>query len=101
DVEEVEQEGYSTTKSGSVDKGFVITNTKKGKLSIGVTKNWVGSKGDKAIINLLRRSTTGTIKVKEVTLNEANSWQYTFEDLPKYDVEGKEISYDVEEVEQE
>uniref|UniRef100_UPI0026F082F3 Cna B-type domain-containing protein n=1 Tax=Peptostreptococcus russellii TaxID=215200 RepID=UPI0026F082F3 len=97
DVEEIEQEGYSTTKSGSVDKGFVITNTKKGKLSIGVTKNWIGTAGEKAEIKLLKN---GTVERTEI-LNEANNWQYTFEDLPKYDVEGKEISYDVEEVEQE
>ncbi|MBC2578718.1 Cna B-type domain-containing protein, partial [Peptostreptococcus russellii] len=67
DVEEVKQEGYSTTKSGSVDKGFVITNTKKGKLSIGVTKNWIGPAGDKAEINLLKN---GIVERTE-TLNEA------------------------------
>ncbi|MBC2577826.1 Cna B-type domain-containing protein, partial [Peptostreptococcus russellii] len=96
DVEEVEQEGYSTTKSGSVDKGFVITNTKEGKVSVGVTKNWIGTAGEKAEIKLLKN---GTVERTEI-LNEVNNWQYTFEDLPKYDVEGKEISYDVEEVKQ-
>ncbi|MBC2577828.1 Cna B-type domain-containing protein, partial [Peptostreptococcus russellii] len=68
DVEEVKQEGYSTTKSGNAQEGFVITNTKKGKVSIGVTKNWVGSKGEKAEIKLLKN---GTVERTEI-LNEAN-----------------------------
>ncbi|MBC2577827.1 Cna B-type domain-containing protein, partial [Peptostreptococcus russellii] len=77
DVEEVEQEGYSTRKSGSVENGFVITNTKEGKVSFDVKKNWVGPIGKTAEIKLLKN---GELE-KTVTLNEANNWQYRFEDL--------------------
>ncbi len=34
---------------------------------------------------------------KSIALNEANSWTYTFEDLPKYDEKQKAIAYTVEE----
>ncbi|WP_455087856.1 Cna B-type domain-containing protein, partial [Parvimonas micra] len=37
-------------------------------------------------------------EVQTAKLNEANSWKHTFKDLPKYDDNGKEITYIVKEV---
>ena len=46
-------DGYNQLITGTVNDGFVITNTKEELLSIGVTKVWVGDKGNSVTINLL------------------------------------------------
>lgn len=87
-------EGYKSNISGDMHSGFKITNKITGQISIPVTKQWVGTAGESAVINLIADGS----KVDTVTLNKDNKWQHTFKDLEKYDSEdGHEIEYKVTE----
>ncbi|WP_207120154.1 Cna B-type domain-containing protein, partial [Bulleidia sp. zg-1006] len=92
DIEEVSLGGYISGRSGTAESGFTITNTITGKVSVPVTKKWVGKEGTSATVHLLADGQ----KVAGVTLNKANHWQHTFTNLEKYK-NGNEIKYSVEE----
>ncbi|SFE65029.1 Cna B-type domain-containing protein [Peptostreptococcus sp. D1] len=92
-IEEVNIEGYTTGITGTSENGFTITNTITGKVSVPVTKKWVGKEGASATIELYADKS----KVDTVTLNKENNWQHTFTDLDKYK-DGEEIIYTVKEV---
>uniref|UniRef100_UPI001C6DD7D1 Cna B-type domain-containing protein n=1 Tax=Bacillati TaxID=1783272 RepID=UPI001C6DD7D1 len=77
DIEEVSLGGYISGRSGSAESGFTITNTITGKVSVPVTKKWVGKEGTSATVHLLADGQ----KVAGVTLNKANHWQHTFTNL--------------------
>ncbi|OLR55633.1 hypothetical protein BHK98_05875 [Hornefia porci] len=91
-IEEVKVDGYNSVISGTAGTGFTITNTITGKVSIPVTKIWVGKAGSSATIRLYADGK----EVDSVTLNHANNWQHTFTNLEKYK-DGKEIRYTVKE----
>ena len=103
---------YTSETTGNKAEGFTITNTFKvpdEKISVTVTKIWddnnnqVGKRPDNVTLVL-----TGTGQgvnssyEKELTAankdpSNANNWVYTFNDLPKYDNYGNEITYTVDE----
>ena len=91
-VEENTIEGYTTGISGDAENGFVITNTEQGKVSVPVTKKWIGTPTDSVTVDLLANGK----KVDSITLNADNKWQYTFTDLEKKE-NGKDIEYTIEE----
>lgn len=64
------------------------------KTNIKVVKKWVGEKKDSVTVKLLAN---GEVK-DEITLNNENEWTHLFENLREY-MNGKKISYSVEEVE--
>jgi hypothetical protein len=80
--------GYSSEVTGDADSGFTVTNTKE-KISIPVTKTWVGATGSSATVHLLANGT----EVASATLTADNGWSYTFTDLDKTDSSGNEITY--------
>lgn len=67
---------------------------KQDKISVGVTKEWVGKEKESVTINLLADGT----KVKSEVLNSDNNWKFTFTELDKYK-DGHEIVYTVSEEE--
>ena len=83
---------YSTTYSGDMTSTITITNTIDGKVSIPVTKKWIGKAAESATIHLLADGQ----EAANVTLNADNNWQYTFTDMPKYK-DGKLITYTISE----
>lgn len=91
-IEEVKIDGYNSVISGNAENGFTITNTITGKVSIPVTKTWVGKEGTSATIHLY----ADDVEVDSITLNTGNNWQYTFTNLEKYK-DGKEIKYTIKE----
>ena len=100
-VKELNVEGYNSTVSGDMASGYTVTNTHESeKIQLSVTKVW-DDENDKDKM----RPASVTVKLlangkdtgKTVTLNKDNSWKASFADLYKYE-NGKEISYDVEEV---
>ena len=93
DVQEVRVDGYVQGRSGSVETGFTFINTIAGKVSIPVTKKWIGPAADSVTVELLADG----VKISEAVLNEANGWQYTFADLDQYN-NGIEIVYTIREV---
>ena len=102
-VKEEPLEGYTSVVEGDMARGFVIRNTKEDPKipeepqkpetrNISVSKTWVGESADQVVVHLLA---DGDV-VKNVVLNKANGWSYTFTDLPKENA-GGEIHYTVEE----
>ena len=92
-VEEVEILGYSTTVSGSIEEGFVFTNTNDTKITVDVIKMWQGAKTDSVTINLLADEVDTT---QTLVLNDDNDWAGSFLNLRKYDATtGEEIVYSV------
>lgn len=91
-VSEVKIEGYSVKITGNAKDGFVVTNTEK--TSIPVEKKWEGKKGEYADVKLLANGK----ELDSVRLTESNQWKHVFEDLDKFDENGKEIRYTVSEV---
>ena len=90
--------------SGDIISGYTITNTFKvpdEKVSLTVNKVWKDN-----AVQSLRRPEVITINVlgesgvvQSYDLNVASETSHTFTDLPKYNSNGKEISYTVEEQE--
>src|SRR5699024_3299490 len=93
-IKEEAIEGYTSVYTGDKEVGFTVTNTITGKVSIGVTKEWVGKNSDEAKVTLLKNAE----ELETVTLNKGNNWQHTFENLEKYDSNGKEINYNIKEI---
>ena len=102
-VQEDEVKYYTPEISGDIEKGFLVTNTHTpAKVTIQGTKTWDDSNNSKG-----KRPSSITIKLladgvktgEEVTITEEDSWQYKFENMPKYKSgeSGKEIKYTVEE----
>ncbi len=78
-------EGYTAKVTKTSDNNFTITNThKEEKTEVTVKKSWKDSKNKESIrpdsitVELLKN---GEPFNHEATLNSANGWQYTFEDL--------------------
>ena len=91
-VQEEAIANYTTAISGTATTGFTITNTITGKVSIPVTKVWIGKEADSVTVNLYADG----VKIDSKQLAAANHWQYTFTNLDKYN-NGNEIQYTVKE----
>lgn len=90
--------GYTSDVSGSMEKGYTITNTHIPEtVNIGVEKVWndgsADHSGDSILINLFADEEEAGF----VTLNPENFWNHVFENLPVYK-DGNKIQYTVEEV---
>ena len=55
-IKEVSIDGYKSVISGSAEDGYTITNTITGKVTIPVTKRWVGPEGTSAKVRLFAGS---------------------------------------------
>ncbi len=117
DPDAIVGEGESNPTEGFTAYGFkidyeaqeaylVITNPRNidELVKIGVYKKWADSgvkdhSGDTATVYLVATKADGTrTRIREIELNSANDWKYTWENLPKYDTDGvTEIVYTVEE----
>ncbi len=91
-IEENAIDGYTTGISGNAENGFTITNTITGKVSVPVTKEWIGTKKDTVVIHLYADG----VEIDSAQLTNDNGWQHTFTDLEEYK-DGKRIVYTVEE----
>ena len=91
-VDETPVAGYTKAISGTAATGFTITNTITAKVSVPVTKVWVGPSAPSVTIKLLADG----VEKDSVTLNAANGWAHTFTNLDKYK-NGTEIVYTVQE----
>ncbi|MGY3779406.1 Cna B-type domain-containing protein [Isobaculum melis] len=92
-VEEVAvPEHYESVISGDAEKGFTITNTNQEKVSFPVTKKWAGDATSSVTVYLKKNS---KVTNQSIQLSAQNNWTAIFNDLPKYDEEGQEISYSI------
>ena len=113
DIEAAPGKGsYVTTGPETVSGGFRLTNTLTGTTQLTVTKNWVdGGNTDQTrpqsiTVTLHQNGEPMPGKTVEIKAPNAlqqlfgadsNQWSYTFENLPKYDGDGKEYVYTVTE----
>ncbi len=95
EVKENAVAGYNPNPAytGQDTASITVTNTIVGKVSVGVTKEWIGAAANSVTIRLLAN---GVEKASQV-LNAANKWQHTFADLDQYDAAGQEIVYTIKE----
>ena len=91
-VDEVDVPNYTKGISGTAATGFTVTNTITGKVSVPVTKVWVGPQASSAKVTLFADG----VEKDSITLNAANGWAHTFTNLDKYN-NGTEIVYTVTE----
>ena len=91
-VDEVDVPNYTKGISGTAATGFTVTNTITGKVSVPVTKVWVGPQVSSAKVTLFADG----VEKDSVTLNATNGWAHTFTNLDKYN-NGTEIVYTVTE----
>ena len=102
-VAEAEMEGYTTEISGNQKDGFVITNTEKPndeKIKIRVDKRWLGKVAGEITVSVLNGDipyATKTVTASAIKNGDLNTWEMTFDELPKYDTAGNEIAYTVTE----
>ena len=102
-VAEAEMEGYTTEISGNQKDGFVITNTEKPndeKIKIRVDKRWLGKVAGEITVSVLKGDipyATKTVTASAIKNGDLNTWEMTFDELPKYDTAGNEIAYTVTE----
>ena len=96
-VENNVPETYKSEVTGSVEDGFVITNTHEvEKTSVSVEKVWNdednqdGIRPEKVSVSLMNGDTV----VETAELSETNSWKYTFTNLDKK-ANGVDIDYKV------
>lgn len=89
-------EGYYIENAGELIESdtWQITNIKIPMTSVSVEKRWEGGGPlDSVIVDLLSNG----VKVGEATLNAANNWFHKWENLPRLNNLGQEITYWVEE----
>ncbi|MGI6033704.1 MAG: Cna B-type domain-containing protein, partial [Coriobacteriales bacterium] len=90
-------DGYSSSSSGDASEGYVFTNTEL--TSVSGTKVWDdsddqdGLRPDSVTVSLLQGSTV----VDTQTVTADSDWSFSFGDLAKYDSDGNEYAYTVEE----
>ena len=91
-IEEVEVDGFITQQIG-----FDLTNIQT--VAISGEKNWIEVdeqyRPDSITVNLLADGEE--INAKEVEADDEGEWTFSFIDLPKFDTEGHEIEYTIEE----
>ena len=93
-VAELTVPGYSVVYDNSTAYLVTVTNTEL--VNFTVVKVWnddnnaTGNRPVNVTINLMN----GTVIVASITLNESNSWNYTFVDLLRYDAAGFSVEYD-------
>ncbi|MDH4422949.1 Cna B-type domain-containing protein [Bacillus cereus] len=98
-VNEVKVDGYETKVEGTT-----ITNTYKNTETTEVSgkkvwedyNNKFGTRPESITVQLLQNGTE--FKTEEVKADKEGNWNFSFKDLPKYDGQGNEIKYTVNEV---
>ena len=104
-VDENTVDGYDMDISGSAARGFVITNTHEPevvppeKISVAGTKVWDdeedadGLRPERITVNLYADG----VRVAGTFVTEADGWAFAFPDQNKYNEDGSEIVYTVDE----
>src|SRR5699024_3438650 len=92
EIEEKAVDGYETTISG-----FDITNVRVGKTEVSGTKTWLDDESEDRPESITVYLLANGEQVDEVDVKAESNWTYEFTDLDKYDDQGVEIAYTVDE----
>ena len=98
---------YTKQVDGDYKSGFNVKNTFKvpeDKISVNVVKTWednsnVNGKRPASIKYVLKGGESDKTQVVTGSTTTNDNWSYTFANLPKYNAQGNEITYTVEEQE--
>ncbi|ADH98142.1 Cna B-type domain-containing protein [Salisediminibacterium selenitireducens] len=101
-VREVPVEGYSDNIVVQVENGYVVTNTRYEEIDLDVTKVWLDGEDTSArpetiTVDLYRNDNLNEPLDSIVLDGSYNSWYHTFENLDRFDEDGVEYVYSVEE----
>lgn len=99
-VREDEVAHFSATVTGSETVGFTVKNALVAPLyaNISVRKVWTGEGAAEALPDELVVHIVGTDgSDRPVTLNKANHWQATIDELPQLDADGDWVTYSLDE----
>ncbi len=91
-IEEVDVAGYT-----SEIEGYTITNTQE-RTELSGIKTWLDNNSEDRPETITVQVKNGDSVVQETAVTADDEWRYTFTDLPKYDKEGNEITYTVDEI---
>ena len=102
-VEELETNKFysNTSITGNMKDGYVITNTftrPTDTIDITVNKQWADNNNEaKKRPESITLKVTGNGETRTQEITELDMWKYTFTGLPKYDENGNEIEYIIDE----
>ncbi|PXW83624.1 putative surface anchored protein, partial [Pseudogracilibacillus auburnensis] len=91
-IDEVAVDGYETT----IDD-YDITNLRIGKTEVTGTKTWLDDDSESRPASITVYLLANGEQIDEVDVTKESDWKYEFTELPKYDEQGKEIEYTVDE----
>lgn len=94
-VEELELEGYNSAITGDALDGFIVTNTET--INVSGTKTWQDDESDERPDTITVNLLADGEKVDNVKVTAGSDWKYEFTDLDKYNEDGDEISYTIDE----
>ena len=103
-VNEVKGDNYElkdVAKSGTDNNGnitFTATNKNTEKINFKVIKNWDNTPSELQFDTYVQLYKNDKKEREQVKLTANDKWETSFEGLPKYDENGKEINYTVKEV---
>lgn len=95
-IQEHELPNYEVSIEGNMESGYELINTNIETLSIPVSKVWIGPEHDAIEVTLIK---DGEETDQTLTLNVDNGWTASFRNLNKYDADGHEIVYSIQEQE--
>src|SRR5690625_3735846 len=85
-------DGYETTING-----FDITNLRVGETEVEGTKIWLDDDSEERPESITVQLLANGDEIDNVDVTAASDWEYEFTGLPKYDNQGVEITYTVDE----
>src|SRR5699024_5100689 len=91
-IEEIDVIGYES----EVD-GYNITNTQE-TTEVSGTKTWKDGDSEDRPQSITVQALNGDDTAAEQEITAEDDWAYTFTDLAKYDAEGNEIKYTINEI---
>lgn len=88
----------SVTDNNNGNITFTATNKNTEKVNFKVNKKWGNTPGELQFDTNVQLYKNGNKERDQVKLTANDNWETSFEGLPKYDEDGKEINYTVKEV---
>src|SRR5699024_38166 len=97
EIEEGDVDGYNSEVTGDAEEGFIVTNTET--TSVSGVKKWKDDGSDDCPDQITVKLFADGEKVATETADEDSDWKYDFKNLDKYNEDGEEIEYKIDEVE--
>src|SRR5699024_7438236 len=92
EIEEKAIEGYETSING-----FELTNLRVGETEVTGSKTWLDDDSEERPESITVYLLANGEQVDELDVTAESNWEYSFTELPKYDDQGVEITYTVDE----